>query len=88
MENKINQIKKEINNIIKKENPVYCDICYDGENEDKDGEWFYDFIIYDRAEKIDQINQQINKYAKTVIYKNHDDGDYTIECIIKYKGDD
>lgn len=46
MTKEINKIKKAIDNIIKKEHPIYCEVCYDGENEDKNGEWFYAFIIY------------------------------------------
>lgn len=80
--NKINQIKKEINKIIKKENLVYCDVYYDGECEDKDGVWLYDLIVYDRAEKITALVSKINQYAQTTLYKNMDDGDYTIECVI------
>lgn len=85
MKNKINKIKKEIDKILEKENPVYCDNCYDGECEDEEEIWFYDFIIYDRSEKINKIVSQINKYAETTLYKNMDDGDYTIECIINPK---
>ena len=75
--------KEKINQIIKKENPIYCDISYDGESEDEKGVWFYDLIIYDRAEKIDKITKELNKIVKTTIYKNMDDGDYTIECTIR-----
>ena len=82
MMNDIDKIKKKIDTIIESENLVYCDIYYDGENEDEDGIWFYDLIVYDRAEKINQLVTKLNKYVKTVVYKNMDDGDYTIECTI------
>lgn len=81
----INQIKQKINKIIEKENLIYCDVSYDGENEDEEGIWFYDLIVYDKAEKINTVVSQLNKYAKTVLYKNMDDGDYTIECTINIK---
>ena len=81
----IDAIKKEINKIIEKENLIYCDVSYDGENEDEEGIWFYDLIVYDKAEKINALVLQLNKYAKTILYKNMDDGDYTIECTINMK---
>jgi uncharacterized protein YllA (UPF0747 family) len=81
----IDVIKKEINKIIKKENLIYCDVSYDGENEDEKGIWFYDLIVYDREEKINEFVSKLNKYAKTILYKNMDDGDYTIECTINIK---
>lgn len=80
--NDIDEIKDKINTIIKNENLIYCDVCYDGENENEQGIWFYDLIVYDKAEKINQLITKLNKYAKTVVYKNIDDGDYTIECTI------
>ena len=83
MTEKINQIKKQINTLIEKEQLVYCDVCYDGESENEDGVWFYDLIVYDRAERVNEFVSKLNKYAKTTLYKNMDDGDYTIECVIK-----
>ena len=85
MRNKADRIKEKIDKILEKENPVYCDNCYDSEWESEEGVWFYDFIIYDRSEKINKIVSQINKYAETTLYKNMDDGDYTIECVIDPK---
>lgn len=81
----INQIKDKINQIITNEQLAYCDVCYDAESEDEEGVWFYDLIVYDKAEKINALVSQLNKYAKTVLYKNMDDGDYTIECTINIK---
>lgn len=78
----INQIKAKINKIIKNEDLVYCDVCYDGESDDNENIWFYNLIVYDRAEKINKLITKLNKYAETVLYKNMDDGDYTIECTI------
>ena len=82
----INQIKEKVNKIIKEENLVYCDVSYDAESDNEENIWLYDLIVYDKAEKINQFVSKLNKYVKTTIYKNMDDGDYTIECIIQ--GDD
>lgn len=73
---------EKINQIIKEEELIYCEVCYDGECEDEKGVWLYDLIVYDKEEKIDNLVSQLNKYAKTTVYKNMDDGDYTIECTI------
>ena len=82
----INEIKQKINKLIEKENLEYCAIEYDGECEDNKNIWFYDLIVYDTEEKVDNFVSKLNQYAKADISKNMDDGDYTIECIIK--GDD
>ena len=77
------KVKEKIHQILEKEKPVYCEVCYDGKCEDDEGIWLYDLIIYDKEEKINKIVKQLNKYAETVLYKNIDDGDYTIECTIR-----
>ena len=79
----ITETKEKIHQILEKEEPIYCEVCYNGECEDKEGVWLYDLIIYDKEEKINKIVKQLNKYAETVLYKNIDDGDYTIECTIR-----
>ena len=82
----INKIKKKINQIIKEEDLIYCEISYDDEGDNElDNIWLYELIVYDEEKRIEKFVSKLNKYANTTIYKNMDDGDYTIECIIKYK---
>lgn len=80
------EIKKEINRIIKKANLEYCEVCYDGECEDNNKIWLYDFTVYDKPNKINKVISQLNELCKVELSKNMDDGDYTIECIIGMKG--
>ena len=88
MTTNIDKIKKEINKVIKQANLEYCEVCYDGECEDNDKMWLYDFIVYDKPNKIDKVISQLNELCKVELSKNIDDGDYTIECIVGMKGDD
>ena len=82
MNNKINYIKYKIDEIIDKGDLIFYEKYY----EDKDDSytmWYYDFIIYDdKLSKIIKVKAQINKYAKTALIRNEDDGDYTLECTI------
>lgn len=79
------KIKDNINTILKEANLIYCESCYDGECEDEQGVWLYDLIVYDKEDKINQVVTKLNQYANTTLYKNVDDGDYTIECNIIYR---
>ena len=56
---KIDKIKKEINSIIEKEDLAYCEVCYDGECEDNDKMWLYDFTVYDKPNKIAKVISQL-----------------------------
>lgn len=81
------KIKQEINNIMKQENLAYCEVCYDGECEDNDKMWLYDFTVYDKPNKIAKVISQLSKLCKVELSKNMDDNDYTIECIIGMQED-
>lgn len=86
MTTNIDKIKKEINQIIKEEDLIYCETSYDDEGDNElDNIWLYELIVYDEEERIERFVSKLSKYADTTIYKNIDDGDYTIECIINYK---
>ena len=84
MNNKINYIKYKIDEIIDKGDLIFYEKYYDGEDEDDNNKmWYYDFIIYDKLSKIKKVKAQINKYAKTFLEYNENDGDYLLECTIK-----
>ena len=81
--NKMNKIKEKVNDIIYNKNLIYAETIYDGEDRE-DGVWLYEFCLYDEENKIDKIEDELNKikYVGAITSPNMDDGDYTIEIVI------